>query len=268
MTEYVLTNADYDELDRYSEESAAVSARAGLMQSHPDGDDVTIQPVPDGEGPFDPTEYTMLHEAMEAASNEVQEEIAIDYFDGSDDEPDSVVEQTLEQPFDPSDYDDVDEAVDAASNRHESRAAVLHFSRVEGEKEISGGGEGVEIPDVDPTEYHGYDPSEYDTLWDAMMAAESHLEAEMARDHFVSTPAGADETVHNMRTDEGASVSVSITRGEGTRDQEKWKMKGKGADAQQAVEELVYQLEAVVGEVSDEPLADQVRQFQPGDGDD
>lgn len=78
----------------------------------------------------------------------------------------------------------------------------------------------------------------------------------------------ADEVIE--RTDEGASVSVDITRGTGTRDQEKWTVKGKGSTAEGALANLLEDLEAVVGDLDpDEPLAEQVRGFQPGeDGDD
>ena len=75
--------------------------------------------------------------------------------------------------------------------------------------------------------------------------------------------AQADE--HVKRTDEGASIEVGITRGTGTRDQEKWKIKGKGATAEQALSEFRRELEAVVGPLTDGPYGDQVRAFDPDD---
>jgi hypothetical protein len=70
-----------------------------------------------------------------------------------------------------------------------------------------------------------------------------------------------DEIVENIST--GASISVDITRGQGTRDQEKWKLKGKGESASVAIEELREQLEAVLGDLDDSELGEQVRKFQP-----
>lgn len=67
---------------------------------------------------------------------------------------------------------------------------------------------------------------------------------------------GADETVE--RYDTGASMSVDISRGTGTRDQEKWSLKGKGRDAEEAIEELETQLDAF-----EERLAERVRNIQP-----
>lgn len=72
---------------------------------------------------------------------------------------------------------------------------------------------------------------------------------------------GADETVE--RYDTGASMSVDISRGTGTRDQEKWSLKGKGRDAEEAIEELETQLDAF-----EERLAERVRNIQPEVSDD
>ena len=72
-----------------------------------------------------------------------------------------------------------------------------------------------------------------------------------------------DETEHVKRTDEGASIQVEITRGTGTRDQEKWRIKGKGETAVQAIEEFRQSYQAVVGENPTEPLAENARQFDP-----
>ncbi len=66
----------------------------------------------------------------------------------------------------------------------------------------------------------------------------------------------ADETVE--RYDTGASMSVDISRGNGTRDQEKWKLKGKGRTAEDAIAELETQLDEL-----EERLADRVRNIQP-----
>lgn len=76
-----------------------------------------------------------------------------------------------------------------------------------------------------------------------------------------------------QRTDVGASAAVEITRGTGTRDQEKYKLKGKGEGAEEAVEELRRVVDEVFETDRDEPLGDQVREFQPeigedGEGDD
>lgn len=70
------------------------------------------------------------------------------------------------------------------------------------------------------------------------------------------TDEGADDVV--ARTDVGASLQVTLTRGNGTRDQEKWRIKGKGEDAERALEEFEAQLERVENE-----LADRVRALQP-----
>lgn len=65
------------------------------------------------------------------------------------------------------------------------------------------------------------------------------------------------------RIDTGASAQVEITRGTGTRDQEKWRLKGKGDDAEQALAELRRELRDVFPVEDDEPLGEQVRNFQP-----
>lgn len=73
------------------------------------------------------------------------------------------------------------------------------------------------------------------------------------------------------RYDRGLSVEADITRGTGTRDQEKWKVKGKGRTADKAIAELLIALADLIGDIDpDEPLAQQVREFQPEpeDGDD
>jgi hypothetical protein len=66
----------------------------------------------------------------------------------------------------------------------------------------------------------------------------------------------ADETVE--RYDTGASVSVDVSRGTGTRDQEKWTFKGKGRNAEEALDELETQLDDF-----EERLAERVRNIQP-----
>ena len=65
-----------------------------------------------------------------------------------------------------------------------------------------------------------------------------------------------DETV--ARYDKGASITVDIKRGTGTRDQDAWTLKGKGPTAEDALDELETELEAV-----EERLADRVRALQP-----
>jgi hypothetical protein len=58
-------------------------------------------------------------------------------------------------------------------------------------------------------------------------------------------------------------VSVDITRGTGTRDQEKWKLKGKGRNAEEALGELETELDEL-----EERLANRVRNIQPEVSDD
>lgn len=60
------------------------------------------------------------------------------------------------------------------------------------------------------------------------------------------------------RVDTGASLRSELTRGTGTRDQEKHRIYGKGADAAEALEEYEEMLEAV-----EEEYADRVRGLQP-----
>jgi len=74
-------------------------------------------------------------------------------------------------------------------------------------------------------------------------------------------PIDADETVE--RYDTGASMSVELKRGTGTRDQDKWELKGKGRDAEEAIAELETQLDEL-----EERLADRVRNIQPEVSDD
>jgi hypothetical protein len=76
-----------------------------------------------------------------------------------------------------------------------------------------------------------------------------------------SEPAEADKVVERRST--GGSVAVDITRGTGTRDQEKWSLKGKGETAEAAIEELRTELEELIGPLDDEPVAAQVRAFDP-----
>jgi len=64
------------------------------------------------------------------------------------------------------------------------------------------------------------------------------------------------ETVE--RYDTGASISVTLKRGTGTRDQDKWTIKGKGRTSGQALREFDKQLQEVEAE-----LADRVRALQP-----
>ena len=68
----------------------------------------------------------------------------------------------------------------------------------------------------------------------------------------------SDKTIE--RYDTGASVSVDVSRGTGTRDQEKWTFKGKGRNAQEALEELETQLDAF-----EQHFAERVRNIQPGE---
>lgn len=78
-----------------------------------------------------------------------------------------------------------------------------------------------------------------------------------------------DEHHRHDRVSVGATAEVSLTRGTGTRDQEKFSLKGKGVTADAAMDELRTQLEDVVGPLDDdEPLADQIRAYQPGEDDD
>jgi hypothetical protein len=77
-----------------------------------------------------------------------------------------------------------------------------------------------------------------------------------------------DDVERIERTDVGASIQVEVTRGEGTRDQEKWRLKGKGEDALTAMAHFQHEVKAAFGEdvaVGEDapPLAEQLRQFQP-----
>jgi len=72
-----------------------------------------------------------------------------------------------------------------------------------------------------------------------------------------------EETEHVKRTDEGASIQAEITRGTGTRDQEKWRIKGKGETAAQAIEEFRQSYQEVIGEDPGEPMARNARRFDP-----
>ena len=71
-------------------------------------------------------------------------------------------------------------------------------------------------------------------------------------------PRDADNVEHVERSDVGASIEVSATRGTGTRDQEKFKLKGKGATAEEALAEFETLLEKYETEYSD-----RVRDIQP-----
>jgi len=71
------------------------------------------------------------------------------------------------------------------------------------------------------------------------------------------------ESEHVKRTDEGASIQAEITRGTGTRDQEKWRIKGKGETAVQAIEEFRQSYRDVIGEDPAGSLAEHARQFDP-----
>ncbi len=65
------------------------------------------------------------------------------------------------------------------------------------------------------------------------------------------------ETTHVERSDVGASMSVDITRGTGTRDQEKYSIKGKGKTAEDAIGEFEKQLEAI-----EDKFAQRIRNLQ------
>lgn len=65
-----------------------------------------------------------------------------------------------------------------------------------------------------------------------------------------------------IRTDVGASVEVTLTRGTGTRDQEKFRIKGKGRTAEDALKEFDEQLLAI-----EEYYAERVRGIQPVEDD-
>ncbi|MDB2283680.1 hypothetical protein PM038_00120 [Halorubrum ezzemoulense] len=60
-----------------------------------------------------------------------------------------------------------------------------------------------------------------------------------------------------QRTDVGASIAVEFKRGTGTRDQDKWTIKGKGETAAEAIKNFERELE----EVEDE-FAQRVRDLQ------
>jgi len=66
-----------------------------------------------------------------------------------------------------------------------------------------------------------------------------------------------DDVERVERTDVGASLAVEFKRGTGTRDQDKWTVKGKGENAEEAIENFERELE----EVEDE-FAQRVRDLQ------
>lgn len=59
------------------------------------------------------------------------------------------------------------------------------------------------------------------------------------------------------RTDRGGSIEATFKRGTGTRDEDKWRIKGKGATAGEAIRHFERELEAV-----EEELAERVRNLQ------
>lgn len=61
-----------------------------------------------------------------------------------------------------------------------------------------------------------------------------------------------------VRTDEGASISATLKRGEGTRDQDKIEIKGKGESAEEAIAEFEQLLEKYEHEYSE-----RIRAIQP-----
>jgi len=67
-----------------------------------------------------------------------------------------------------------------------------------------------------------------------------------------------DDTQKVERTDTGASIQATVKRGTGTRDEDKFRIKGKGEDAQQALKEFETMLERVEND-----LAERVRDLQP-----
>jgi hypothetical protein len=72
-----------------------------------------------------------------------------------------------------------------------------------------------------------------------------------------STESNPEDTTHVERSDVGASMSVDITRGTGTRDQEKYSIKGKGKNAEEAIKEFETQLEAI-----EQKFAQRIRNLQ------
>jgi len=57
----------------------------------------------------------------------------------------------------------------------------------------------------------------------------------------------------------GVSITGEVKRGEGTRDQDKLKIKGKGADAAEAIEDF----EATLAAAEEREWADRLRAIQP-----
>lgn len=64
-----------------------------------------------------------------------------------------------------------------------------------------------------------------------------------------------DETIENVHT--GVSITAKVKRGEGTRDQDEIKIKAKGADASEAIEEMGEAIKAA------EEWAVELRTIQP-----
>ena len=60
-----------------------------------------------------------------------------------------------------------------------------------------------------------------------------------------------------QRTDVGASLAVEFKRGTGTRDQDKWTIKGKGETAAEAINNFERELEEV-----EDKFAQRVRDLQ------
>jgi len=72
----------------------------------------------------------------------------------------------------------------------------------------------------------------------------------------------SDTTHHINESADKIVVKTKVTRGEGTRDQDKIDVKVKGDDP----EDVVYQLNATLARL--EATADNLRDLQPGDDDD
>jgi len=85
---------------------------------------------------------------------------------------------------------------------------------------------------------------------------QSHTNAESMENSERQTP-----TEYVERTDVGVSLTVKLTRGTGTRDQDKITAKVKAKTLQEAREDM----ETLRGYIHD--LAEDARQIQPGDDD-
>jgi uroporphyrinogen-III synthase len=80
-----------------------------------------------------------------------------------------------------------------------------------------------------------------------------------------------DQITEQRRTDHGVSITTKLTRGDGTRDQDKHTIKAKGATFAEAQHYHRKALEYLTGDYpaddADDSIVEQIRDAQPGDDD-